>query len=138
MHYARSENNIVVQVLRVNPSSICYPEHAALFRPCDEAVQVGWLDEGKTFKAPPGPAPVVPVVVSARQAKSALLEAGLLDDVELAIASIPDPLEQRRLQIDWDESTEFRRDWPALALLAAVMKLDEGTLDALFIEAATL
>lgn len=138
MHYARSENNIVVQVLRVNPSSICYPEHAALFRPCDEAVQVGWVDDGKTFQPPPATAPVVPAVVSARQAQRALLEAGLLDDVEAAIAAIPEELERRRIQIDWDKAQEFRRDWPTLAMLAAAMQLDEGTLDALFIEAATL
>lgn len=97
--------------------------------------RMGDLWDGKTFKAP---APAVPAVVSARQAKRALLEAGLLDDVQLAIDNIPDPMEKRRVQIDWDESTEFRRDWPALAVLAAAMKLDEGTLDALFIEAATL
>lgn len=138
MHYARSENGIVAEVLRVDPFSICYPERAAMFRPCDEVVQIGWVDDGKTFRAPPAPAPVVPAVVSARQAKRALLEAGLLDDVQMAIDNIPDDLERRRVQIDWDESTEFRRDWPALALLATVMKLDEGTLDALFIEAATL
>lgn len=100
--------------------------------------RMGDLWDGKTFKAPPPPAPVVPAVVSARQAKRALLEAGLLDDVQLAIDNIQDQKEQRRVQIDWDESTEFRRDWPTLAVLAAVMKLDEGTLDALFIEAATL
>lgn len=27
-----------------------------MFRPCDEAVQVGWVDDGKTFTAPPQPA----------------------------------------------------------------------------------
>jgi len=104
------------------------------FIPAGKA-RMGDTWDGKTFSAP---APSVPEVVSARQAKRALLEAGLLDDVQLAIDNIPDKLEQRRVQIDWDESTEFRRDWPTLAMLAAAMKLDEGTLDALFIEAATL
>jgi hypothetical protein len=98
----------------------------------------GDLWDGNTFSKPPAPAPIVPTAVSARQAKRALLEAGLLDDVQLAIDSITDDLERRRVQIDWVESTEFRRDWPALAMLAAAMQLDEGTLDALFIEAATL
>lgn len=98
----------------------------------------GDLWDGKTFSKPPAPAPIVPTAVSARQAKRALLEAGLLDDVQLAIDNIPDDLDRRRVQIDWDESTEFRRDWPALTVLAAAMKLDEGTLDALFIEAANL
>lgn len=97
--------------------------------------RMGDLWDGKTFKAP---APPVPAVVSSRQAKRALLDAGLLDDVQLAIDSIPDPMEKRRVQIDWDESTEFRRDWPTLAALAAAMQLDGGTLDALFIKAATL
>lgn len=91
--------------------------------------------DGKTFKSPPPP---VPFAVSARQAKRALLEAGLLDDVQLAIDNIPDELERRRVQIDWDESTEFRRDWPTLAVLAAAMKLDGGALDALFMQAANL
>lgn len=56
MHYARSENGIVAEVLRVDPFSICYPERAAMFRPCDTAVQIGWLDSGKAFTAPPAPA----------------------------------------------------------------------------------
>lgn len=97
--------------------------------------RMGDVWDGKAFKPQ---APAVPAVVSARQAKRALLEAGLLDDVQLAIDNIPDPMEKRRVQIDWDESTEFRRDWPTLAVLAAAMQLDGGTLDALFIEAATL
>lgn len=131
--WAVLENGVVVNYALADAA---YAESQGWIAPGDS--QLGSLWDGKKFAPPPLPQVSVPQIVTARQAKRALLEAGLLDDVESAIANIPDALEQRRIQIDWDESTEFRRDWPALEMLAAVMRLDEGTLDALFIEAATL
>ena len=79
------------------------------------------------------PPPVVPSVVSMRQARLALYGAGLLDDVEAAVAS-----STKDVQIEWEFSSELRRDWPTLVLLAGALNLTEAQLDALFIQASQL
>ncbi len=81
----------------------------------------------------PPPAPTVPQSVSMRQARLALLGAGLLDDVEAAVAS-----STKDVQIEWEFSSELRRDWPTLVLLAGALGLTDAQLDALFAQAATL
>lgn len=79
-----------------------------------------------------------PKVVTRRQARQALLLAGLLDDVQAALDAIPDPLERRMAQIEWDDAQEFERHRPLVLTLAAAMGLDEQALDALFVTAAAL
>lgn len=76
----------------------------------------------------------VPKVVTVRQAKLALLQAGLLDDVEEAIAAS----DNRAAQIEWEYATEFRRDWPALVAMQSVLGLADAQIDDLFHLAATL
>lgn len=80
----------------------------------------------------------VPEAVTPRQAKLALLQAGLLDDAEAAILAIEDDVTKRAAQIEWEYATEFRRDWPTLNALAAGIGLDDAGLDALFVAAAKL
>ena len=83
---------------------------------------------------PPAPPPVqVPQVITIRQAKLVLLAAGLLDDVDAAVAAA-----DRVTQIEWEYATEVKRDWPTLVTLAAAMGISSTSLDGLFIEAATL
>lgn len=55
MKYAYTQNNTVAQVLRVDPANIYRPEMAKQFVECGEEVEVGWLWDGETFKAPPAP-----------------------------------------------------------------------------------
>lgn len=81
----------------------------------------------------PPPAPVVPAVISKRQASRALLDAGLLEAVEAAIAQSPPAV-----QIDWRQATMIERSWPALAALAPAMGLTDAQLDALFIAGSQL
>ena len=76
----------------------------------------------------------VPQLVTVRQAKLALLQAGLLDDVEAAIAAS----DNRAAQIEWEYATEFRRDWPALVAMQSVLGLTDAQIDDLFRLAATL
>lgn len=73
-------------------------------------------------------------VVTRRQAKQALLQVGLLDDVDAAIAASGD----RAAQIDWADATEFRRDWPTLIALQPALGLTDQQIDDLFREAAKL
>ena len=76
----------------------------------------------------------VPTVVTIRQARLALLQSGLLDDIDAAIAASTD----RALKIEWEFATEFRRDWPALISVQSVLGLADPQVDDLFVLAATL
>ena len=80
----------------------------------------------------------VPEVVTPRQAKVALLQAGLLDDVEAAITALEDPAMRRLAEIEWEYAHEIRRDWPLLVQLAGVIGLSDEQVDELFVVAAGL
>lgn len=82
--------------------------------------------------------PVVPVSVSMRQAKRALLAAGLLDLADQAIAGIADDTERRAAQIDWTSATDVRRDWPLVASIAQALGLTDQQIDQLFVAASQL
>lgn len=88
------------------------------------------------YKAFINPVPLPPSVVSMRQAKLALIEAGKYQAVEDAIASMTGA-EKLKAQVEWGGATAERSS-PLLIQLAAVIGLDEVALDALFIEAANL
>ena len=53
MRYALIENGKVAMIVGNDPANLFAPEYAALFRPCGNGVEVGWLDDGTTFTAPP-------------------------------------------------------------------------------------
>ena len=96
---------------------------------------IGWTWDGEQF-LPPEPEPEhIPVVVSMRQARLALLGADLLDSVETAIAAMTDAV-GKAAQIEWEYASEVRRDSQIVAALAQALQLDEETLDQLFLEAA--
>jgi len=64
--------------------------------------------------------------------------AELLDDVQPAIDAIPDPVQRRMAQIEWEDSLEFVRTRPLVIQIGAALGLDEAALDQLFITAASL
>lgn len=80
----------------------------------------------------------VPEVITPRQAKIALLQAGLLDDVEAGIAAIPDETTRRIAQVEWECAQEVRRDWPLLNDVAAAIGLTAEQVDELFQAAARI
>lgn len=99
---------------------------------------IGDLWDGENFTpAPPAP-PVVPASVTMRQARLALLGAGLLDDVDTAIAAIPDETTRRAAQIEWEFSNEVQRHNAFTAMLGSGLGLSSAQIDALFIQAAAL
>lgn len=67
------------------------------------------------------------------QAKAALLQAGLLAQIETLMASA-DPI----AQLAWADAVEFRRDSPTIAALAAGAGLSEAQIDDLFRAAMTI
>ena len=93
-----------------------------------------WLSEGNEPQLPATPPAVIPSVVTMRQARLALLQAGLLSLVESAIASMESPA----AQIEWDYSQEVNREQPLVKQLAEALNLTSDQLDNLFLEASKL
>lgn len=84
-----------------------------------------------TVEQPP-PAPI-PDRVSRFQARAALMQAGLLDQAEAAVAQAG-PL----AQLAWNDAVEFRRNSPTINALAPALGLTAEQIDALFIAAAQI
>lgn len=81
----------------------------------------------------PLPPPQAPRTVSRMQAKLALNAAGLLDDVETAVAAA-----SRAVQIYWAEVSEIHRDHPILLEMTSAMGWTETQIDELFMAAAAI
>lgn len=79
----------------------------------------------------------IPKVVSMRQARLALLGAGLLANVNAAIAGMAAPSGDAA-RIEWEFAAEVQRTSPLIAQLAAGLRLTDADLDALFKTAVTL
>lgn len=78
-----------------------------------------------------------PQVVTMRQARLALLGAGLLDDVDAAINSLPSP-QKEAARIEWEYAAEVQRNSGLVHGLGEALGLDAAGLDALFVEASKL
>ena len=75
----------------------------------------------------------VPQQVTMRQARLALLGAGLLDDVEVVIAAAG-----RAAQLEWEYAAVMDRSNPAVAIVQQQKALTDAQIDDLFREAAKL
>lgn len=83
--------------------------------------------------ASPPSEPKIPNRVTPRQARLALHAAGLLDQVEAAIAA-----GDKSTQLTWEYAVEFRRDDQLINSLGKQMGLTDEQIDNLFIEASNL
>lgn len=79
-----------------------------------------------------------PRSVTMRQARLAMLSDGILDDVEGAIAAIPDETQRKAAQIEWEYAQDVARDHWLLASLMPVIGLTDAQVDELFVLADTL
>jgi hypothetical protein len=98
---------------------------------------LAWLAEGNTPEQADPVAPVVPVSVTMRQARLALLQQELLTQVNDAVASMPGA-QGEAVRIEWEFSSTVERNRPLVQALAASLGLTSQELDDLFILAATL
>lgn len=113
-----------------------WPRHVgtgSFVNPETNAEYLAWIAAGNTPIPYVPPHAGVPQVVSRFQAKAALLAAGLLDDVEAAMAQAS-PV----AQLAWSEAIEFRRDSTTVAAMASQLSLTDENLDDLFVAAAQI
>ena len=93
-------------------------------------VDGAWVLEDPAVLVAPYTEPV-PQQVTMRQARLELLERGLLDDVEAAIAAAG-----RAAQIEWEYATTVERGHPVIAAVQQQQGLSDADMDDLFREAA--
>ena len=94
-------------------------------------------EEAQAILAANQPPEPVPQIVTMRQARLALLGAGLLSQVDAAIDALPEP-QKSAARIEWDYSSEVHRSRAFVQQLGAALGLTNQQLDALFTQAAKL
>jgi len=109
------------------------PEGVTLVMDPPAGVGIGWAYDGASWTAPEPPPVPVPEEVRQAQARRALLVAGLLDDVEAAVAAA-----SQDIQIAWEYEPNIRRDSPMIGALAPALGLTDAQIDDLFRAAAAI
>ena len=79
----------------------------------------------------------MPKVVTARQARLALLQEGLLSTVEAAIESLEEPM-KTQAKIEWEYATEVNRFSPMVEMIGTACGLDSQQLNELFAKASQI
>ena len=133
MQYAIIENNTIANVAEADAP---LAENWELLQ---VGAGIGWArtEPGMPFEAPaPAPGPV-PSSVTMRQARLALLGAGLLASVDAAIDSLPSP-QKEAARIEWEYAAEVQRSSGIVLMMGVALGLDDAAIDALFIVAEGL
>jgi hypothetical protein len=99
----------------------------------DYVAYLAWVAAGNTATPMPEHDPVVPRSVSRYQARAALLDAGLLAEVEAYFSGLP---ETSLARLAWQEAPTVNRGSDALIDAAEALGLTGGQLDALFLRGA--
>ena len=104
----------------------------------DYQAYLAWLAEGNEPLPADSGIPSKVTEVTMRQARLALLGAGLLDDVDAALNAIPNEAQRKAALIEWEFSNTVQRDMSLVQQLAPALGLSEQQLDNLFAQAAQL
>lgn len=87
---------------------------------------------------PPATVNGVPQSAPRKQARQALVLAGLYEQAVAAISTIPDAQQRMLAQIEWDDSPAYERQSPLVQQVGAALGLSDEQLDNLFVTASTL
>ena len=136
MKYAHVINNTINELVESDPFTLFVPGYAAQFIEVPNEAKAGFkLVDGEWTE--PEPVSYIPQEVTMRQARLALLENGLLANVQPAINSLPEP-DKTKAQIEWEYSNALQRSNPFVAVLGSALGLSSQDLDDLFIQASAL
>lgn len=134
MRYAIIENQVVINVTIADAE---YAQSQGWIQAPD-GVGIGWFYvEGKFIAPAPQPLPV-PSQITMRQARLELLNIGKLNDVDAALASIPDEHQRLSAQIEWEYSAIVERTAPLVQSLTPTLGLTDAEMDDLFRRAVLL
>lgn len=127
----------VVDTVVIAPDGWTSPNHdESVTLPSGSRVGPGWVYSAGEFVAPTIAAPV-PRSVTMRQARLALLNAGLLSSVGAAIDAMSEP-SRSAARIEWEYSNELQRENALVLALAPALGLTSEQVDVLFISARAL
>ena len=136
MKYAHVINNTINELVESDPFTLFVPGYAAQFIEVPNEAKAGFkLVDGEWTETEP--VSYIPQEVTMRQARLALLENGLLANVQPAINSLPEP-DKTKAQIEWEYSNALQRSNPFVDVLGAALGLSSQDLDDLFIQASAL
>lgn len=128
---------VVTNVVEANSAWIAANHPTADLLQDGVFVSPGMVRSAANTYAAATPTPVVPIEVTMRQARLALLQAGKLAAVATAIDAMASPAKEAA-QIEWEYSNTLRRDHPLVAALGPTLNLTSEQLDSLFITATGL
>jgi hypothetical protein len=128
MKYAILNGALVVNVAEATPEFA--QEQGWIEAP--SGVGVGWIYSDGDWIAPPPPPPPPIEPITMRQARLELLNIGKLDDVDAALAAIPDEQQRKAAQIEWEYATIIERNAPLVISLTPALGLTETEMDDLF------
>ncbi len=117
------------------PNRLAWQEYRQALR--DVTKQDGFPNDVIWPQEPVAVAGKMPMAVTMRQARLALLSYGLLDDVEAVIITMNEP-QRSQTQIEWEYAQTVERDNALVAALGPALGLDDAAIDSLFTLAATL
>ncbi len=119
----------------ISPENECVTNGQGTFVPCDprNSDYQRIIASGEPIAAYVPPPAAVPVSISPRQLRLALLNIGALDDVEDALAT-----QDRAAQIAWEFSLEYLRSDPLLNSIGAALGYSQEEIDALFVSASQI
>lgn len=137
-NYAVIENNIITNVVDIDdPNSIEGMITENGWIPLPIGFGIGDKYIGNEFEKVQQIIPV-PLEVTMRQARLALLENGLLDSIKSTIESISDPIQRQRADIEWEYSPTVNRNNELVKTIELSLNLTSDQVDQLFIKASKL
>jgi len=103
------------------------------------AVTLASINTAEFFDDGTPPSPFPTPTLTARQLRLALIGAGItLASVEATIGAISDDAERAVARVEWEYSTQYRRDHPLIARIGSALGLQPEMIDNLWMEAAQL
>lgn len=129
------EGGVVVNTIEVDSLDV-FPDKQLLDAALGGSIGDRW--DGQMFTPLVSSLEPVPPVVSMRQARLALLGAGMLTAIEAAIDDIEDETQRAAARIEWDYAAMVERSSAFVALLGGAIGLSAEDADDLFRAAVKL
>ena len=136
--YAFNKDGVLHDVAQTHPLILFAPEYAAQFIEVPFDAENGDEWDGVTLTKPDRTLKPTDVsIITMRQARLALHDAGLLASVSAAIDAMPEP-DKTKAQIEWEYASEVNKNSAWVASLSAALGLNDEQLTELFNSAAAL